>query len=173
MIGRGKRDNDTQPLHLYAVGIGSNRPLSGHMRPRAIVQAAMIALDLPPMTVIARAPVIATRPIGPSLRSYANSAAIVLSPLAPLEMLERLQELEARFHRRRFRRWGDRTLDLDLLLWSGGAVRSRRLTIPHASLHERAFVLTPLLAIARRWRDPVTGLTVAQLAARLAKPKAG
>ena len=172
-IGRSARGRDIQPLHFYAIGIGSNRPLSRDMGPRAIAQAAMVALDLPPLTVIARAPIIATRPIGPSMRSYANSAVIVVSPLEPLDMLDRMQELESRFHRRRFRRWGDRTLDLDLLLWSGGPVRSRRLTIPHASLRERAFVLTPLLAIARRWRDPVTGLTVAQLAARLAKPKAG
>ena len=172
-IGRGTGRKDVQPLHFYAVGIGSNRPLSRHMGPRAIARAAMVALDLPPLSVIAREPIIATRPLGPSLRSYANSAVIVLSPLEPLDMLDRLQELESRFHRRRFRRWGDRTLDLDLLMWSGGSLRSRRLTLPHASLRERAFVLTPLLAIARRWRDPVTGLSVAQLAARLAKPKAG
>jgi 2-amino-4-hydroxy-6-hydroxymethyldihydropteridine diphosphokinase len=169
-IGRSARAQDTQPLHLYVIGIGSNRPLSRHMGPRAIAQAAMIALDLPPLSVVARAPVITSRPIGPSMRSYANSAAIVISPLAPLDMLDRVQELESRFHRRRFRRWGDRTLDLDLLLWSGGSVQSRRLTLPHVSLRERAFVLTPLLAIARRWRDPVTGLTVAQLATRFSKP---
>lgn len=172
MNGRRKDRSDTQPLHLYAVGMGSNRPLSRHMRPRAIVQAAMIALDLPPLSVVARAPIIATRPIGPSLRSYANSAVIVLSPLSPLAMLDRLQELETCFHRRRFRRWGDRTLDLDLLLWSGGAVKNRRLTLPHARLRERAFVLDPLIHIARRWRDPATGLTIAHLAARLRKAKA-
>lgn len=160
-----------QPVHLYAIGIGSNRPLSGVLGPRAIVRAALVALDLPPLSLLARAPAIETAPIGPSLRRYANSAALVASHLAPLAMLDRLQALERQFGRRRFRRWGDRTLDLDMLLWSGGCVANRRLTVPHPLLRKRAFALAPLARIAPRWRDPVTGLTVAQLAARLARPR--
>ncbi len=93
---------------------------------------------------------IETAPIGPSMRRYANSAAIVVSPLEPHDMLDRLQALEARFGRRRYRRWGERTLDLDLLLWSGGSVKSRRLTVPHRLFRQRDFVLGPLVAIARR-----------------------
>ncbi len=170
-IRHNARVREMQPLYLYAVGLGSNRPLSGQMGPKAIVQAAITALDLPPCSVVARAPIIASRPIGPSMRSYANSAVIMSSPFAPIEMLDRLLALEACFGRRRYRRWGDRTLDLDLLLWSGGAVRSKRLTLPHAQLRQRDFVLRPLQAIAPRWRDPATGFTVVQLAARLAKPK--
>ncbi len=54
-IGRNARKSGTQPLYLYAVGIGSNRPLSRQLTPRAIVHAAMAALDLPPFSVIARA----------------------------------------------------------------------------------------------------------------------
>lgn len=164
---RNAREHGKQPLYLYAVGIGSNRPLSRQLTPRAIVHAAMAALDLPPFTVVARAPVILTAPVGPSMRRYANSAAIVASPLAPEEMLDRLQALEAHFGRRRYRRWGERTLDLDMLLWSGGIFESRRLSIPHKLFRQRDFVLEPLTTIAPRWRDPVTGLNVRQLAARL------
>lgn len=177
MLSRHRRNekpqaSDIQPLHLYAIGIGSNRALSRHLGPRSIVHAAMVALDLPPLQVVARAPVIMTRPVGPSLRRYANSAAIVASPLEPHAMLARLQALEARFHRRRHRRWGDRTLDLDLLLWSGGIVTSRCLNIPHRLFRQRDFVLRPLLAIAPRWRDPLTGSSVTQLTSRLRKAKA-
>jgi 2-amino-4-hydroxy-6-hydroxymethyldihydropteridine diphosphokinase len=161
-----------QALHLYAIGIGSNRPLSCQMTPRCIVQAAMVALDLPPLSVLARSSVITTRPIGPSLRRYANAAVLIASPLPPLEMLDRMQAVESWFHRRRYRRWGDRTLDLDLLMWSGGTVRSKRLTIPHEAFRARDFVLDPLSQIAPRWRDPASGLTVRQLAARLKKAKA-
>jgi 2-amino-4-hydroxy-6-hydroxymethyldihydropteridine diphosphokinase len=161
----------TQPLYLYAIGIGSNRPLSRHLTPLTIVHAAMTALDLPPFSVVARAPVIQTAPVGPSMRRYANSAVIVASPLPPHDMLDRLQALEARFGRRRYRRWGARTLDLDLLLWSGGAVDSRRLTIPHALFRTRDFVLRPLVTIAGKWRDRATGATTSQLAARLRKAK--
>jgi len=160
-----------QTGHLYAVGIGSNRPLSRALGPRAIVEAAFAALDEAPLRLVARSPIITTRPLGPSLRIYANAAALVAAPLEPLAMLALLQAIERRFHRRRYRRWGPRTLDLDLLLWSGGRVNEPRLTVPHPAFRARAFVLGPLHAIAPAWRDPVTGLTIAQLRARLAHPK--
>jgi 2-amino-4-hydroxy-6-hydroxymethyldihydropteridine diphosphokinase len=80
-------------------------------------------------------------------------------------MLARLKRLEREFGRRPGRRWGSRVLDLDIVLWSGGRFRSRRLKIPHAGLPQRSFVLQPLLAIAPGWR--VNGaLTVRHLAAR-------
>jgi 2-amino-4-hydroxy-6-hydroxymethyldihydropteridine diphosphokinase len=161
-----------QPLHLYAIGIGSNRAISQQLTPRKIAHAASVALDLPPFHVLARSRLIDTAPLGPSLRRYANGAALVASPLAPRAMLGRLQALEAMFRRKRQRRWGARTLDLDLLLWSGGRFRAPRLTIPHPALRARAFVLEPLREIVPHWRDPVTGLSVAHLAARLAKPRA-
>lgn len=157
--------------HLYAVGLGSNRPLSHALGPRAIVEAAFAALDEAPLRLIARSPIIATRPLGPSSRTYANAATLVAAPLEPLAMLALLQVLERRFHRRRYRRWGPRTLDLDLLLWSGGRVNEPHLTVPHPAFRVRAFVLEPLHAIAPRWRDPVTGLTITQLRARLTHPK--
>ncbi|MBN8819767.1 MAG: 2-amino-4-hydroxy-6-hydroxymethyldihydropteridine diphosphokinase [Sphingomonas sp.] len=166
-IGRTGRNGE----ELYAVAIGSNRPLSRSLPPHAIVKAALRALDRPPLRLLRSSPIIATRPLGPSARSYANAAALVAAPLSPFVMLDALQAIEHRFRRRRFRRWGDRTLDLDLLLWSGGKVRSRRLTLPHAAFRDRAFVLHPLRSVAPRWRDPVTGLTVRHLAARLEKPK--
>jgi 2-amino-4-hydroxy-6-hydroxymethyldihydropteridine diphosphokinase len=58
-------------------------------------------------------------------------------------------------------------LDLDLLLWSSGKYRSRRLTIPHPQIARRSFVLQPLAAIAPNWR--VGALSVVHLAARLAR----
>ncbi|MBT2187494.1 2-amino-4-hydroxy-6-hydroxymethyldihydropteridine diphosphokinase [Sphingobium nicotianae] len=157
--------------HLYAIGIGSNRPLAGNMGPRRIVHAATIALDRKPLRCIARSPIIASRPIGPSQRTYANAVALVKTALPPLAMLDALQTIEALFGRRRYRRWGARSLDLDLLLWSGGRMRHKRLIVPHPFLRTRSFVLGPLAAVAPAWRDPVSGLTVRQLAARLARPK--
>ncbi|MGF7169456.1 2-amino-4-hydroxy-6-hydroxymethyldihydropteridine diphosphokinase [Sphingobium xanthum] len=157
--------------HLYAIGIGSNRALSHRLMPLGIIAATLALLDEAPLALLANAPIISSRPIGPSQRTYANTAALVASHLPPLAMLDHLQSIERLFRRRRYRRWGARTLDLDLLLWSGGKVREKRLIVPHPAMRNRDFVLTPLTAIAPRWRDPVTGRTVAQLAARLAKPK--
>jgi 2-amino-4-hydroxy-6-hydroxymethyldihydropteridine diphosphokinase len=58
-------------------------------------------------------------------------------------------------------------LDLDLVLWSGGAWASDRLVLPHPEFRRRTFVLAPAATIAPAWRDPLTGLTVRQLGARL------
>ena len=63
-------------------------------------------------------------------------------------------------------------IDLDIVLWNGGRWHSRDLTIPHPAFRVREFVLAPAMAIARTWRDPVSGLTLAHLAARLTRRRA-
>jgi 2-amino-4-hydroxy-6-hydroxymethyldihydropteridine diphosphokinase len=62
-------------------------------------------------------------------------------------------------------------IDLDILLWSGGRWRTPGLTVPHAALRERRFVLAPLVGIAPDWRDPVGGRTVRQLAHMVDRPR--
>ena len=122
--------------------------------------------------VAARSPTIDSAPMGPSARRYANAAAILQSALAPAAMLDGLQGIEVAFgRRRRGRRWADRVLDLDIVLWSGGAVAGETLIVPHPHFRARDFVLTPAAAIAPDWRDPLTGLTLGQLKARLTRPR--
>jgi 2-amino-4-hydroxy-6-hydroxymethyldihydropteridine diphosphokinase len=58
-------------------------------------------------------------------------------------------------------------LDLDIILWSGGAWGGPGPIVPHPEYRGRAFVLAPLAEIAPGWRDPLTGATVRQLLARL------
>jgi 2-amino-4-hydroxy-6-hydroxymethyldihydropteridine diphosphokinase len=65
-----------------------------------------------------------------------------------------------------------RTLDLDLLLYGSLVVRSEAMTVPHPRMHERRFVLAPLLEIAPDARHPVLGLTVAEMAAACADSSA-
>jgi 2-amino-4-hydroxy-6-hydroxymethyldihydropteridine diphosphokinase len=151
----------------YAIAIGSNRPLSARLPPEAIVRAAMAMLDAPPLVLCAASPIMANRPIGPSSRRFANAAAIVETPLAPPALLAHLKAMERRFNRRRGQRWGARTLDLDIILWTGGRWKSRTLRIPHRAWQARDFVLTPLAAIAPHWRAPGSPLTVRHLHARL------
>lgn len=121
--------------------------------------------------VFAQSPLFATPAMGPSDRRFANAVAIVESAESPPELLRRLKAIEARFRRRRGRRWGARVIDLDIILWSGGCWHGPGLTVPHRSFRERAFVLDPLAAVAPRWRDPVTGLSIAQLRARLRRAR--
>lgn len=149
----------------YAIGIGSNRR-GRHGAPAAEVRAALVAIG----GVVAVSPVIATAPLGPSLRRYTNAVAIVDSDEVPDALLARLKRIERDFGRRAGRRWGARVIDLDILLWSGGAWSSPGLIVPHIAFRVRRFVLGPLGDIAPGWRDPVSGLTVRQLATRLTAP---
>ena len=154
------------PRSTYAIAIGSNRR-GRHGAPAAEVRAAMAAIG----GVTAAAPVIASAPIGPSIRRFANAAVLIASYEAPPALLARLKAIEQAFGRRRGRRWGARVIDLDIVLWSGGRWRTRTLAVPHAQYRARDFVLRPIVAIAPAWRDPATGHTMRQLHARLTRPR--
>ena len=119
------------------------------------------------------APVLLTDPVGPSLRRYANSAAVIETALDPPRLLGLVKRIEREFGRRAGgRRWTARVLDLDIVLWSGGPYAAPGLVVPHPLFRVRDFVLAPAAAIAGTWRDPVTGLTGRQLHARLTRPSA-
>ena len=149
----------------YVVAIGSNRR-GRHGGPRAEVAAALVLLGGE------ASPIIASAPLGPSTRTFANAALLIRSDEAPPALLARLKAIERDFGRRHGRRWGERVIDLDIILWSGGTWRSPTLTIPHPAFRARDFVLRPMAAIAPRWRDPRSARTVRQLHARLTRARA-
>jgi 2-amino-4-hydroxy-6-hydroxymethyldihydropteridine diphosphokinase len=152
--------------HLYAIAIGSNRPHGRFGRPAGVVEAAFARLD-EEFGLFDASPIVLNAAHGGAGRDFANAVALVESTLEPRDMLSRLKALEREFGRRAGRRWGPRVLDLDLVLWSGGKFRSRRLTVPHPELARRSFVLQPLSAIAPGWR--VGAVTIRHLAERLAR----
>lgn len=122
--------------------------------------------------VFAQSAIIASSPLGPSRRRYANAAAMLSTKLHPPTLLARLHDIEDHFGRtRRGQAWQARTLDLDILLWSGGMWADGELAIPHPALRSRNFALTPAAMVAPDWRDPLTGLSVRQLQSRFNRPK--
>jgi 2-amino-4-hydroxy-6-hydroxymethyldihydropteridine diphosphokinase len=132
-----------------------------------VIEAAIARLD-EEFGLFDASPIVLNPAHGGAGRDFANAVALVESDLDPPAMLRRLKAIEREFGRRSGRRWGPRVLDLDLALWSGGAWKSRRLSVPHAQLDKRSFVLEPLAAIAPNWR--VRGaLTARHLAQRLAR----
>ncbi len=160
------------PPWRYLVALGSNVRHARHGPPERVLRAVLAAMEREGMDVQLASPIIRTEPIGPSLRRYANGAALVSSELDPREMLAGLKRIERAFGRRPGgQRWRARVLDLDIVLWSGGCWASSELTIPHPLFRQRRFVLGPASAIAPDWRDPVTGLTLRQLFARLTRPR--
>jgi 2-amino-4-hydroxy-6-hydroxymethyldihydropteridine diphosphokinase len=153
--------------HLYAVAIGSNRPHGRFGRPAGVVEAAIARLDAD-FDLFDASPIVLNPAHGNAGRDFANAVALNESDLGPAEMLWRLKQVERDFGRRRGKRWGPRVLDLDLVLWSGGRFRSRKLSVPHPQAESRSFVLQPLAAIAPAWR--VRGpMTAQHLAHRLAQ----
>lgn len=74
---------------------------------------------------------------------YLNAVALVRTRLAPSVLLAALHDIEARHGRERRERWGDRTLDLDLIAYGDVVSVDARLTLPHPRAAEREFVLAP------------------------------
>ncbi len=159
-------------LQRYLIAIGSNQRHSRIGSPYHVVSHAAIALG-EIGTVEKTSPIIASAPIGPSLRQYANAAVLLQTDLGPLALLDRLKRIERNFGRRtQGKRWRSRVLDLDIVLWSGGKYDRPTLSIPHKSYLGREFVLAPLCTITPDWRDPNSGLTMMQCYMRLTRPRA-
>ena len=155
----------------YAIGLGSNRRHGRHGPPAAAVHAAIDALRERGFHIEAVSRVRPNPALGPAGRSFANAAVLLATDLNPPELLAELKDLERSFGRRGGRRWGPRVIDLDILLWSEGPFEAPGLLVPHQAMRERSFVLDPLAELVPAWRDPVSGLTVRQLRARLARPR--
>jgi 2-amino-4-hydroxy-6-hydroxymethyldihydropteridine diphosphokinase len=94
---------------------------------------------------------------------YLNAVAVGTTRRSPNEILDALLAIEEERGRVRVGVRAARTLDLDLILHGNTVIEAPDLVVPHPRFRERAFVLGPLAALAPRWRDPVTGRTLAAL----------
>lgn len=101
-------------------------------------------------------------PMGPQDQpNYLNAVVQLSTDLAPLALLDELQRFEQESGRVRLRHWGERSLDLDLLIYAEEKIQHERLTVPHVGVMERDFVLIPLLDL-----DPdlhIGGIALKQL----------
>ncbi|TLF53665.1 2-amino-4-hydroxy-6-hydroxymethyldihydropteridine diphosphokinase [Halomonas urmiana] len=148
--------------HHTWIGLGSNLE-----NPREHVARALEELDCLPLTRrVAASRLYASRPVGPADQpDYVNAVAHLVTRLSPLALLDQLQALEQRHGRVRGRRWGPRTLDLDLLLYDDRRLALPRLTLPHPEMTRRAFVLVPLAELAPSLA--LDGHSLSRLAAEL------
>ncbi len=113
------------------------------------IDCALDALShLESTRLVARSSLYSSDPVGYlDQPPFINAVAAIETNLTPETLLERLLSLETHFGRIRTFRNAPRALDLDLLLYGNAVVSSPTLTLPHPRMHERAFVLIPLIEL--------------------------
>ncbi|GAA0323260.1 2-amino-4-hydroxy-6-hydroxymethyldihydropteridine diphosphokinase [Psychrobacter aestuarii] len=127
------------------IGLGSN--LSNALgTPTEHIQRAVVAFAAHPhIRAVVASSLYQSVPMGPQDQpDFINAALRLETTLSPLTLLDYCQLLEQQAARVRERRWGERSLDVDILLYAEQQIDEPRLTVPHCGLHERNFVLLPL-----------------------------
>ncbi|WP_439327636.1 2-amino-4-hydroxy-6-hydroxymethyldihydropteridine diphosphokinase [Lonepinella sp. BR2357] len=144
-------------IAYIALGSNLNQPVQQ-------LNAAIEAMAVLPQTqVLAVSSFYRSKPLGPQDQpDYVNAVAKLQTELAPLALLDALQQIENQQGRVRLRHWGERTLDLDILLYGQLVIQSERLTIPHYDMHNREFVIVPLYEIDKDLHLP-NGLSLSDL----------
>lgn len=139
---------------LVYIGLGSN--LSD---PVNQIQLAITALDaLPHSSIIAQSSLYSSPPMGPQDQpDYVNAVVSLETELSPHALLDALQAIEQGQGRVRKRHWGERTIDLDILIYDVQVLDDERLHVPHPGIAQRSFVLYPLAEIAPNIDIPVLG----------------
>lgn len=135
------------------VGLGANL---GDLR-RALEAALADLADVPGLTLQTVSGAWRSAPVGCEGPDYLNAVARVATTLPPLTLLAALQAIESRHGRERPFANAPRTLDLDLLLYGDQTIALDRLAVPHPRLHQRAFVLRPLLELDPALAAPSLG----------------
>lgn len=154
------------------VALGTNAPHRG-VEGAVLLSQVLAAMEVAELRVLRVSSAWESAPWPPSGQAmYVNAVALIeTGTMEPAAIYARLAEIEAAFGRVRRERWGARTLDLDIVDWSGAQGDFDGIELPHPRAHERAFVLAPLAELAPEWRHPVLERTAGDLLAGLNPPQ--
>ncbi|WP_262508897.1 2-amino-4-hydroxy-6-hydroxymethyldihydropteridine diphosphokinase [Ursidibacter maritimus] len=126
-------------LHTVYIALGSNLENPLEQLQQAVRSLQTFAINL------SVSPFYGSKPLGPQDQpDYVNAVVKFDTDLTAIELLDKLQSIENEQGRVRLRRWGERTLDLDILLYDAQQIQTERLTVPHYDMHNREFVIVPL-----------------------------
>ncbi|WP_373602860.1 2-amino-4-hydroxy-6-hydroxymethyldihydropteridine diphosphokinase [Aggregatibacter sp. HMT-949] len=132
-------------MAIAYIALGSNL----HTPLEQLKRALNALAQLPQTQLMAVSSFYRSKPLGPQDQpDYLNAVVEISTALSPLALLDELQRIENEQGRVRLRRWGERTLDLDILLYGDEIIQTERLTVPHYDMHNREFVIVPLAEIA-------------------------
>ncbi len=135
----------TAPLATVYIGLGSNLE-----NPVFQIQIALKQLQtLPEISFIECSQSYGSTPLGPEDQpDFVNAVCRLKTSLSPRELLVALQKIEFEQGRIKRRHWGERLIDLDILQYNDIEMSSADLTIPHAEMAKRDFVLIPLAELS-------------------------
>jgi 2-amino-4-hydroxy-6-hydroxymethyldihydropteridine diphosphokinase len=146
------------------IGLGSNLG-----EREAMIRLALDDLARIPFTTVVRASSLYdTEPVGDVEQpNFLNAVVQLETELPARQLLWNLQLIEKRLGRTRTRRWGPRTIDLDLVLYGSEVIDESDLQVPHPELANRSFVLVPLVELDPLLVHPATGETLLTHLSRL------
>lgn len=139
---------------LAYIGLGSNLN-----NPKQQIKDALISLNsTADVKVVNLSGLYQSPPIdGTKQPDYINAVCEVHTHLTALELLYVCQDIETKQHRVREKKWGARTIDLDIITYGVQVIVSKQLVVPHPEMMNRAFVLVPLAEIESDFKVPVLG----------------
>ena len=149
-------------MSIVYIALGSNL----NMPIQQLNLAIQAMADLPDTEIKKVSSLYQSQPLGPQDQpDYVNAVACLETGLSPLALLDALQNIENEQGRIRLRRWGERTLDLDILLYDNQIIHNEHLTVPHYDMQNREFVIVPLYEISPELILP-DGVSLQQLVKR-------
>ena len=95
--------------------------------------------------------------------NFLNSVIEIKTPFDAFTILQKSQEIENNLGRKRSDKWGERTIDIDILFYNNKIINTKELTIPHPLIQKRKFVLVPLSEIAPNYKHPILKKNISTL----------
>jgi len=146
--------------HQVYIGIGSN---IGDKKGNFLEALGRLA-KLPDTKIVRESSLYESEPLGDSKAWYVNGVIEIETKFKPDVLLQKLKNIERAMGRKKVKkRWGDRMIDLDILLYDALIIHKKSVKVPHPEMANRKFVLVPLSEIAPQIIHPELGVTISEL----------